>query len=212
MQNEEISIYSYKLDNNHFLDEFNLQYSYDKDPEKENDYFIIKDNLQVNIYKDDLSFLKGSQTEPRSELRGLTNLKDNIRYSFSWRQNIKKFEVDYWFSFFQIFAKEGPNIMLRWKDNNFELLGLQGRNKPVILKTSLDENLNTWVDWKVDFLLLESGGYIKVYKNSVLVGELMDANTSGQDDSYIKIGIYTQECQTQDMIILLDYLNLKYIK
>ena len=90
MQNEDVSIYSYQLDSNNFLDEFNLQYSYDKDPEKEDEYFVIKDHLQVNIYKDDLSFLKGSETDPRSELRGLTNIKDNIRYSFTWNQNIQK--------------------------------------------------------------------------------------------------------------------------
>ena len=208
MQNNETSIYSYQLNNNDFLDEFNLQYSYDKDPDKEDEYFIIGDHLQVNIYKDDLSFLKGSETNPRSELRGLTNIKDNVRYSFTWNQNIQKVQDEYWFSFFQIFAKEGPNIMLRWKDNNFELLGLQGKNKPVILKTDLKEHVNTWVSWRVDFLLLESGGYVKVYMNSVLIGELLDVNTSGQHDSYIKLGIYTQECHTQDSTILLKHLNL----
>lgn len=192
-------IYNYPLFDNNYQKEFNLQYSYDKDPDKEESYFkTTKDGLKISIYKDDLSFLKGSKTDPRSEIRGLTTINDNIQYTVSWDQYLENYVPDFWFSFFQIFAKDGPNIMLRWKDNQYELLALQGRNKNITFKIDINGDVGRWVNWKIMFLLSPQGGYVRVYKDGFLTSEMKDANTSGGDDSYLKLGIYSQDMNPID--------------
>jgi hypothetical protein len=194
-----ISVYNLPFTDNSYQNDFNLQYSYDKDPEFEEQYFkITNDGLQINIHKGDNPFLQGSKTDPRSELRGLTSIKDNVNYVLSWEQCLKTYPTNFSFSFFQLFAKDGPNIMLRWKNDKYELLAVQGRNKIVPIKMNITEDIGRFVTWKFEFLLSTIGGYIKVYKNDIYVGEILNANTSGQNDSYLKLGIYSQETQPID--------------
>lgn len=194
-----ISVYNLPFTDNSYQNDFNLQYSYDKDPEFEEQYFkITNDGLQINIHKDDNPFLQGSKTDPRSELRGLTSIKDNVNYVLNWEQCLKTYPTNFSFSFFQLFAKDGPNIMLRWKNDKYELLAVQGRNKIFPIKMNITEDIGRFVSWKIEFLLSTIGGYIKVYKNDICIGEILNANTSGQNDSYLKLGIYSQETQPTD--------------
>ena len=189
-----ISVYNLPLTDNSYQTEFNLQYSFNKDPEFEEKYFKTSDaGLQINIYKDDQPFLEGSKTDPRSEIRGLSSIKDNIKYILSWDQNLKTYSAGYSFSFFQLFAKDGPNIMLRWKNDKYELLASQGKNKIVPISLNITEDIGRWVTWRIEFLLNPTGGYIKIHKNNMPVGELVNTNTSGQNDSYLKLGIYGQD-------------------
>jgi len=190
-------IYNYQMLNNEFKKDFNLHYSYDKDPTFEKDYFKIKtdgepNGLQINIYKDDKPFLKESSTESRSEIRGLKNINDNTEYVLNWKQYLETYSDDYNFTFFQLFGKNGPNIMLRWKNSRYELLALQGKNKIVPIDLDISDDIHKWVNWKVEFLL-SSTGYIKIFKDKELFGEL-NGNTSGDNDSYLKLGFYS--CET----------------
>jgi len=194
-----ISVYNLPLVDNSYQNEFNLQYSYDKDPEFEEQYFKITDEgLEINIYKDDNPFLQGSKTDPRSELRGLTSIKDNVNYVLTWEQCLKTYPTNFSFAFFQLFAKDGPNIMLRCKNDKHELLALQGKNKIVPIEMNILEDIGKFVSWKIEFSLSAVGGYIKVYKNDTCIGQILDANTSGQNDSYLKLGIYAQDMSPTD--------------
>ena len=211
-------IYNYPMVDNSFLKDFNLQYSFNKDPEFQYQYFSIIPSkpgssdisgLQISIYKDDLTFLKDSKTDPRTELRGLAILNDNVNYTVTWDQYIQEYPNGYWFAFCQIFAKDGPNIILRWKNNQYELLAIQGRNKTIPIKLNILDDLDKWVNWKLEFLL-STNGYVRVYKNYVLVGEI-SGNTSGGNNSYWKQGIYSQEMQpTNTMDIIIKNLKLYY--
>ena len=212
-------IYNYPMVDNSFLKDFNLQYSYNKDPEYHHQYFkLIPESsnsdisgLQVSIYKDDLTFLKNSITYPRSELRGLATINDEIVHTVTWDQYTENYPIGFNFSFCQIFAKDGPNIILRWKDNQYELLSIQGRNKHIPIKLNILDDVDKWVNWKLEFLL-SIKGYVKVYRNSVLIGEI-NGNTSGENESYWKQGIYSHDMQPIDnMNIIIKNLKLYYIK
>ena len=187
-------IYNYEMSDYDFKKDFNLHYSYDKDPNSEKDYFKIKTDgdphgLQINIYEDDKPFFKESNTEPRSEIRGLKNINDNTEYVLNWKQYLHTYSDDYNFTFFQLFGKHGPNIMLRWKNGIYELLALQGKNKIVPIELDIHDDIHKWVNWKIEFALSSIAGYIKVFKDQKLVGELK-GNTSGDNNSYLKLGFY----------------------
>jgi hypothetical protein len=210
-------VYNYPLLNNDYQKDFYLQYSYDKDPDFEEDYFKIVETtgpdspsgLKISIYQDDSSFLKNSLTEPRSELRGITNINDNIQYVLNWDQYIENYSAGYSFSFLQIFAKSGPNVMLRWKDDKYELLSLQGRNKIVPVNSDINDDIGKWVNWKLEFILGPLG-YIKVYKDNILFAEL-NGNTSGDNESYLKLGIYGSDMKPlNNMNMYIKNLELYY--
>jgi len=191
-------IYNYEMSNDDYKKDFNLQYSYDKDPECEKEYFKIitsestdvPHGLEINIYKDDKPFLKESKTDPRSEIRGLKNINDNTEYILNWKQYLETYSSEYNFNFFQLFGKDGPNIMLRWKNNRYELLALQGKNVIIPINLDIKDDIHKWVNWKIEFLLSPISGYVKVFKDDELIGEL-NGNTSGDNDSYLKLGFYS---------------------
>jgi len=204
-------VYNFSMTEDTYTNEFNLQYSFNKDPDFQEDYFkLCSEGLKISIYKDDLPFLKNSKTNSRTELRGLAQINDGIKYTAVWDQFIEQYTPNYWFAFCQIFAKDGPNIMLRYKNNRYELLSLQGRNRTIPTQMSIDEDIGKWVNWKIDFLLLPSSGYVKVYKNDKLLTEI-NGNTSGGNDSFWKQGIYSQDMEhSEDMSIIIKNLQLYY--
>ena len=200
-------IYTFPMTDNSYLTEFYHQFSYNKDPEYESQYFKIvpassnPSGLEITIYKDDNPFIKDSKTYPRSEIRGITQIKDGVNYTVNWEQYLENYPSGYWFSFFQIFAKNGPNIMLRWADDNFELLIIQDRNTIIPLKLNITEDIETWISWKIEFMLDTPNGYIKIYRNNIKLMET-NGNLTGGDDSYLKFGIYSQEMQPTDTMLL----------
>ena len=197
-------IYNYTMLNEDYKKDFNLQYSYDKDPDFEKDYFQVvsynSDNephgLKINIHKNDKPFLKESKTEPRSEIRCLKNINDNAEYVVEWKQYLESYSSDYNFSFFQLFAKNGPNIMLRLRNGTFELLALQGKNNIITIDLDIHDDLHRWIEWKIEFLLSHIAGYIKVFKDDKLIGEL-HGNTSGDNESYLKLGFYSHDIEPE---------------
>lgn len=177
------------------LQEFKYQYSYDKDTGKipNPKYFNISpEGLEINIYKGDKSFLPENSTFPRTELRGLTPIYDDIKYTLSFDHFIKEYPKGFQYCWVQVFGKNGPNVMLRYRNDTYQLLSIQGHNQIVTLPGDVIDNINVWTNWKLEFLLSQNNGYIKVYRNNVFIGEIK-GNTSGENNSYIKLGLYSQQ-------------------
>lgn len=182
------------------LTQFNYQYSYNKHNTFSQLYpnplyFALneKNGLEINIYKDDQSLQKGNSSYPRTELKGIENILDNISYTLSFDQLIVNYPgIDYQYSWLQIYGNSGPNIILRFRNKKFQLLSIMGNNEILDLPGSPLDDIGLWINWKLEFLLSSLNGYIKVYKNNVLLGVLI-GNTSGGNNSYLKHGIYSQQ-------------------
>ena len=69
-----------------------------------------------------------------------------------------------------------------------------------------EEEVGKWTNWRFDFKLATSGGYIKVYRDDILIGSL-EGYTSGAGSSAFKHGIYSinppgsMSTYTKNMII-----------
>lgn len=174
---------------------FHYQYSYDKhsgysDSNPNEQYYSLHSiGLRISIYAGDKSHTKTSPTDPRSEISVLDILKDNIDYSISFDQLISEYPSGYQFCWMQVFAANGPNIMLRYRGGRYQLLSFAGK---LTLLGELSEDIGKWTNWRLNFKLATSGGYIKVYRDGKLIGSI-EGNTSGGDHSHLKHGIYSQK-------------------
>lgn len=189
------------MNNNDYLKFFKLQYSYDKKPKNESKptkeeiitrkkYFDIDlEGLRINMHSTDLSHSSSHITDPRSEIRGLFVIKDNIKYISTWDQKIGSIPSGYKFCFMQIFAGDVPNVMMRILNDGYQI-GANISNKKITLKTTNKEDIGKFVNWKIEFLLANKG-YIRIYKNNLSVGEII-GDLRGNANSYWKQGIYTQ--------------------
>lgn len=201
-------IYNLQMVDDSYLAHFSTQYSYEADPDYEDDYFkITNEGLDITLHDYDLPFIKNSKSYPRTELRGLDIINDDVEYVATWDQYIKTYSDNFWFIFAQIFGKNGPNVMLLWNKNQYELLALQGKNKKIPIKLNITDDIRKWTNWRIEFLLKNLDGYVKVFRNNVLVGELR-GNTAGENDSYWKQGIYAHECQVKNTSIVVKKLTL----
>ena len=188
-------IYDLPLTNLTELQEFKYQYSYDQDTGKipNSKYFnASSEGLEINIYKGDKAFLPENSTFPRTELRGLTPIYDDIKYTLSFDHFIKEYPKGFQYCWVQVFGKNGPNVMLRYRNDTYQLLAIQGHNQIVTLPGDVNDNINIWTNWKIEFCLSVLNGYIKVYRNNIFIGETK-GNTSGDNNSYVKLGLYSQQ-------------------
>lgn len=188
-------IYDLSLTSMSELQEFKYQYSHDKNTGKipNPKYFNISpEGLEINIYKGDKSFSPENSTFPRTELRGLTPIYDNIKYTLSFDHFIKEYPKGFQYCWVQVFGKNGPNIMLRYRNDTYQLLVIQGHNQIVTLPGDVNDNINVWTNWKIEFYLSVLNGYVKVYRNNIFIGETK-GNTSGENNSYVKLGLYSQQ-------------------
>ena len=182
------------------LFDFKYQYSYNKHKNFSESYpnpLYFDSNktngLEINIYKDDQTLQKGNLSYPRTELKGNKTILDNISYTLSFDQFIVNYPgIDYQYCWLQIYGNLGPNIMLRFRNQKFQLLSIMGKNHNINLPGSPLDDINMWINWKLEFLLSLEDGYVKVYKNNILLGEII-GNTSGGNNSYLKYGIYSQK-------------------
>jgi len=177
---------------------FRFQYSYDKHGGYTNispnpKYFrITEQGLEINIYNGDKSHNKWSPTSPRSELAGqdvLGGIKDNRLYQISFSQLISKYPSSYGFCWIQLFGAKGPHVLVRLKNGVYELCvnGISCLKLP----GHISQDIGLWVNWRLDFLLATSGGFVSLFRNSVQLGVLR-GNTTGGNNSGFKHGIYTQ--------------------
>jgi len=177
---------------------FGFQYSYDQHGGYTNQspnpkYFrITEQGLEINIYKGDKSHSKKSPTSPRTELAGigvLRNIKDNRLYQISFSQLISKYPESYGFCWIQIWGALVPTVLVRLKYGVYQLCV---KNVACLkLPVHISQDIGQWVNWRLDFLLATSGGFISIFRNSVLLGVLR-GNTSGGNNSHFKHGLYTQ--------------------
>ncbi len=203
------------------LDQFKLQYSYDKYPKDINKptpnekittskYFNIEPDkgLRIALHSGDLTFREDSPTNPRTELRGFPKLYDNKHYIAEWNQTIIEFQKDYNYCFFQVFGATGPNVMARWIANKYEIAS--NHVKSDCRTVSLFDEIGKNVLWKVEFFLASSAGYVRLYRNGNLICSIENSNTSGGNNSYWKQGIYTQHDNSpaKDTVIYVRDLRL----
>ena len=114
--------------------------------------------MEINLYADDKSHSKSSPTLPRTELRFLEVILDNKPYSFSFDHFISMYPTDEFdYSFAQVFGASGANVMLRYRRGKYQLGGGDGLKAEAVGKPK--ENVNVWVNWRIDFVLANTGGY-----------------------------------------------------
>ncbi len=163
------------------------------------DYFKIEDGkLVVNVYKGDKTFKQGSPTDPRSELRFLANVYDDIEYVYSWTSTLTKYTTGDQFCFAQIFASDGPNIMLRFRNGSYQLIASRGNNKNLNLDGNPADDVGKAIYWTIRFKLSYLGGYVSIYKNNLLLGTIKGDTSGG--GSYIKLGLYMQHQEATDTL------------
>lgn len=150
--------------------------------------------LELTVFPDDDPFKKGSDTLPRTELRLLPPILEGLSYVATWRSEIWNYTTGDDFGFFQVFGK-GAHIMLRYRKGSYQLLCNSLKDSNINANGYAGQpvtDIDVVVDWRVDFLLA-SKGYVRVYKNKVLVVEAVGDTRSGtKDDNYIKFGPYYQ--------------------
>lgn len=190
---------------------FDFQYSYNNHNHPVNsDYFSTStDGLSVSLYKDDKPFNTKTDTAPRSELRGHEKILDNKDYVLSFDYFIKDYP-GMQYCLCQIFGNGGPNFMYRFRSGRYQILSSFNNIPNLDLKYGAKDDLNQWVKFKLEFNLSKKG-YFRFYRNDKLTGELK-GNTSGGNDSYLKMGIYkqgTSEKQTGTMKVIFRNLLLK---
>lgn len=190
---------------------FQYQWSYDKQDgysatNPNPDYFKLSqpNGLEVNLYSDDKTFKSGSPTDPRVEIRGLATVNDNTHYVFSLDQFIVNYPTNFEYSWMQVFGGSSPNIMLRYRSGAFGLI-VTANNLPNLkldLAGTPVDLVGKWVNWKIEFLLSTSG-FVRVYKDNVLIGEVTGdthaADIKHGSYSYIKTGLYVQHVDCQNM-------------
>ena len=110
---------------------FGFQYSYNQQTNYKNtspnpNYFnFSNEGLIISIHQGDLKFTTSTDTFPRTELRGLQTIYDNVAYKISFDQYISSYPANYNFCWMQVFGATGPNVMLRYK-NRYEIMATMG--------------------------------------------------------------------------------------
>lgn len=196
---------------------FTYQWSYDQmdgfsDKNPNPKYFkLTPEGLEMNLYKTDKAFKQGSPTEARTELRGLGVVLDNRTYTYSFDQFLVN-EPSFDYCWCQVFGGNGPNLMLRWRSGSFQLCSLQGKKSIVNFAGKPSDDVNKWVNWKLEFVLSLTNGYCKVYRDGKLVVESATPDNSGDNGSYIKNGIYAQqEKPSNDVKVIKKNISVSFV-
>lgn len=227
-------LYNTPFDSLPLPQEWQYDYSYDKHPSDGSvnpDYFNILPSpsrdgnaLRVQIFQSDILFSNSSsmtKTCPRSEFSGSikgkipTPIYDNLTYVAQWHMYVSKYPTGYNFCFAQVHAPKPANLMLRWQYGRYILTAtlnmhvmyeMTGPNAPAgspTVSEDLHEDMNRWVTWRMEFLLATQG-YVKVYRDGSLLGDLRGDTSSNNSTQFWKGGVYSQpikgtgNCNQQD--------------
>jgi hypothetical protein len=183
---------------------FNFQFSpasgYDKYHPDPSHFKITNNSLEVNLYKNDVSFL-GGWLYPRSELRSMRpEILYNVDYTFMFDHYIKNYPQGFDFCFAQVFAGSNPDIIIRYKNGNYQILNdpSSANHTTDIPNISIMDSIGVWVNWIIKFKLSTTKGYIKLYRNGFLIGSVEGLTVKSDTPApgtytYIKHGIYAQE-------------------
>lgn len=178
---------------------FNFQYSYDKHPPEESEpnplYFDITfDGLLINIYPTDNTFQEGNTTSPRTEMKHNLLLALETEYTISFDQKILLYpsDTEYDFAFLQIFGELNPNILVRYRNGNYELVCISSGLPNKKIPQQVTNDLNIWRNWQITFKLSQTNGYVRIYRNAFLQAEISNVPTTKENTGYFKHGIYGQ--------------------
>lgn len=222
---KDIVLHSYKftdLTNIHQLSQdFLYLYSYDKHPndikdEPNLEYIKISspiNGLEMNLYKDDNSYLEASKSKfPRTQLVLNHVLEINKTYLVSFSSNVKTFpsDLNFNFSWLEIFSGSIPNIILRYNMGYHEIVGVKCAPLETV-KLPFKFEVNRWIEWKLEFKLSESDGFVRVYRDNRQIG-ILKGDTLGFGDVHnIRFGISSQEMKLKSdkVTILFKDFNVK---
>lgn len=181
------------------------------------DLTFSKWGLGMHLFKDSEPFKKGSDTLGRTELRFLDRVEDDVIYRWDFVMTVAVLPDGTQFSFAQVFGAKGPNIMLRWRNGRYELL-CKSSGKPNLGLSAgkASQDIGQRHSWTILFKLSKKNGFVCVYKDNVNVGQIL-GDTSGGDNSYLKLGPYYQgsgygdmELDFQDMFFGIEYVSTVY--
>jgi len=220
---KETTIIGENFSSNSFLNLFSEQCSYD-DQGCSNHFKLVDYNgqsyLECKMLSTDLPFKDDSKTKPRTELsfKDKMLIKNDKEYVVTWNILMKEYSNPaYEFSLFQLFSTiGGPNVMLRWNNKRYELYIISTGNKffPV---GELTEDLYQITTWRVSFRISQgNNGYVRIQKKLQtetkfsLVGEKTNIPTAytKNDQTYLKLGIYTQCEKPFDATMLINNMTL----
>lgn len=186
-------------------DGFKFQWSIDKqkgfdmyNPNPDYFKFSQPNGLEINLYEGDKPFESGSPTEPRSELRSTKVILANTAYTLSF----DRFLVDlptFDFGFCQVFGDSGPNLILRWRSGNYELLQIQGEHSNTKFPGNPSDDVGKWTNYRIDFSMAVKG-YVRLYRNNILISSFDGDNCGDCTTFYLKIGTYAQQMKPSNNV------------
>ncbi len=179
---------------------FSIQYSYDK-PNLDPAYITANQTgMRLALYATDKPHHPTSNTLARNELLYRDNLLENITYSFEFEQFIERnYNISYQFAFMQMFGASGPNILIRWRNNAYQIVSRGGNHNAA---KSIRPIVSEWIQWKLVFNLTpQVNGFVKLYRNNQLIVSYNGASSSG-GSFRPKFGIYSQTIPTQNIVML----------
>lgn len=173
------------------------------------------------IFSEDKAHASSSPTAPRSELGSINDFVEyGKEYVFTWNMHIKDYSNNYNFCFFQLFQEGpsyGPNIMIKWIRGEYELwVSKNGEGKyRTNLKGHLNEDLYQMTTWRI-VVKMDRNGYVMVERKRenetsfTLLGQMHGetAQASGATH-YLKLGIYSQQEEAENMVADLNNLVIE---
>ncbi len=166
-------------------------------------YFSLDgaNGLKACIYQGDKPFQSGNSTSPRTEMRNLSSIKDNVAYTLSFDRFLAN-EPKFDFCWFQIFGSSGPNLIFRWRSGTYQVLSDAGDHFTTNFPGTPADEVGVWVNWTCKFYLDKKAGWLQLYRNGVMVAEYSGANNAGGGNSYLKSsGIYAQQMNPANDVV-----------
>jgi hypothetical protein len=196
---------------------FTEQWSYDQHTtDGHNKHFDIgeysgRQSLRARIYHDDKALSKSSDTCPRTELSQTdkkNGLKTEVDYVAQWDWQLMSYTEAYQFAFMQLFGGNGPNIMLRYVRNTYNIL-CEECGTDHTLPGNATADVGKWITWRVEFRLSSAKGHVRVHRDGKPIHSY-DGKTSDGSNHHFKLGLYTQHkpCEAKDVTSLLSNLTI----
>lgn len=129
--------------------------------------------LRTCVYPSDKAFKKGSATQPRSELRYLSDVK-SFGKIFNFEVEIKSFPNGTDFSLWQVFGNKSPLLMIRHRGGVKQMVVFDGTPKIQTLR---------------DF---PKACQVDCIKKRVSCGSYVSEGKLKCDELYFKVGLYHQ--------------------
>jgi hypothetical protein len=162
--------------------------------------------VSMKIYPTDKAHSIKSKTYPRTEFHSNTTYREGIKYVYSLEQYLVRYTPNYQFAFMQMFGVNGPNILIRWCRNRYQIVTRSGNTSA---DASIIPIVGKWVKWRIEFMIGTSkNSYVKLYRDNKLIAQHNGPSSKGGKFS-LTFGLYSQNMNPpQDIHI--KYRNLKF--